>query len=68
MKSLMKIVAGAIAAALFFFVPSAAHAAKPNAFSGIPVSSSDGAFTGTMDVLGFQNEGCSVNAIASISP
>jgi hypothetical protein len=67
MQWLIKVVAAPVLAALFFVVPSTAHAAKPNAFTGIPVSSSDGAFTGTMDVLGFQNEGCAVSAIASIS-
>ena len=70
MKSMMKLVAAPAIAALLAFVPSPAQAAKPSPFTGIPISSVAGSpnvFSGTMDVIGFATDGCTVNAIALIN-
>ena len=71
MQSMMKLIAAPAVAALFCFAPSAAQAAKPSPFNGIPVSGvSDDqsvAFNGTMDVIGFTNDAGVLKAIALVS-
>jgi hypothetical protein len=68
MRSVLKRIAIPLALVGLLFGPAAAHAASP--FAGIPVSgtSRDGnVFSGTMDILGFVNQGANVNAIASLT-
>jgi len=68
MKSLTKLVAAPVLAALFLLAPTAAHAKKP--FKNIPVTGTfgnAGTFSGVMNIVGFVNDNGALKAIGLIS-
>jgi hypothetical protein len=71
MLSSMKRIAIPLAALGLLLAPAVARAASDkHAFSGVPVTGTTadgGAFSGTMDVLGFVNDAGTLKAIAAIS-
>ena len=71
MTSILKRIAIPLAVSGLLFAPAMAHAASDkHAFTGVPVTgttSDGGTFSGTMDVLGFMNDGGALKAITSLT-